>query len=695
MRARRLSYAIWALLCAVGLAWALTVYPLERSYLAVALLAYMTLLAWRPRAWLFALPIWLPTMDLAPSTGWFFLEEMDLLLLLTCVSCYGRLAWSANRTGQTGGPAAHYPASFLYGLAILMVLCIAALWHGLQPLPTVDANAFTNYLSPYNALRIAKGWLWALALLVPLRHDAGPHLEGLYRCLIPGLLTGLAIVCCENVRERVLFPGLLNFSTDYRSSAPFSAMHTGGAALDGYLALTCPLIAFWLLDSSRQLRQLVALALLALAGYVGLATFSRGLLGAYVLSALLTLWLLWRYAVPVRPRLSWRVGLATAALVPLMNVVFQAGGYRGFALAVLLLGSIGAASMLRPVLGSLGVSGPMAGPRGARHAPAALAGLLALALTIPFANGYYTAQRLASSTSDLHVRMGHWRQVLGMMKGNAATILFGMGLGTFPATYYWNNAVGEQPAGYRYVDQDNNRYLKLSSADYASGYGEMLRMLQRVDVQPDTPYLIAFDARNPGADAFLYTSLCERQLLYPQNCLVLPRQRLGAMPAWRHFQFALQSGPIATPTGPWRPPVQLEFSVEGQHAAVDIDNVSVLDALNNHELIRNGAFSEANNYWFFSSDHHHLPWHIKNLALNLYFEMGLAGLLCFTALVAAACRALWRRARRGAREAIPWLASLLASLVVGLFDSLFDVPRITLLFLLLLSASALRTGDPP
>ena len=32
---------------------------------------------------LFALPVLLPVLDLAPWTGWFFIEEMDLLLLLT------------------------------------------------------------------------------------------------------------------------------------------------------------------------------------------------------------------------------------------------------------------------------------------------------------------------------------------------------------------------------------------------------------------------------------------------------------------------------------------------------------------------------------------------------------------------------------------------------------------------------------
>jgi hypothetical protein len=697
MALRSVLCAAWALACAAALAWAVAIYPLERSWLAAILLTYAALLAWRPRYWLFALPALLPVLDLAPHTGWFFLEEMDLLLLATATSCYWRMA----RAGRKAAALPHYPASWQALLLVMMLLCATALWRGVQPLPAIDANAFNNYLSPYNALRVAKGWLWALILLPALRHDAGPRLDGLQRYLIPGLLAGLALACYENLRERILFPGLLNFSTDYRSSAPFSAMHTGGAALDGYLALTFPLIAFWLLDRQRRAHMLAGMALLAVAGYVGLATFSRGLLAAYLLAVLLLLRALLGHqpgaprhragvagAAGRRPWLRWAVLLA---LAPVLNAVFQVSGYRGYAVALMVLG----AAWLRlaaPLPPGRWIGRPRAAPQ---HGAATLVLMLTLALAIPFGNGYYTGQRLASSGADLQVRLAHWRHVLRMMKDDAISQLAGMGLGGFPAAYYWHNPQGEQPGSYRYVDEHNNRFLRLASANYPVGYGEMLRILQRVELRPDTPYLITFDARNPGADAFLYTSLCERQLLYPENCLAAPRQHLGAMPDWRHFQFAVQSGPLATPTGPWRPPVQLEFGVEGSHAAIDIDNVSLRDALHSHELIRNGAFSEANSYWFFSSDRYHLPWHIKNMALNLYFEMGWAGVLCFAALVGSACLALGRRARDGDPAALPWLASVLAFLVVGLFDSLFDVPRITLLFLLVLGASQLRPGEPP
>jgi hypothetical protein len=680
-------YASLALVFACALVLALSVYPLDGNWLAAVLLAYLLMLAWQPAWWLFALPVLLPALDLAPQTGWFFLEELDLVLMATAASCYWRLARHSVSHGAARTAAA-YPGAWRAALAGFSLFCMIALWRGVQPLPPVDANAFTNYLSPYNALRVGKGWLGALILLPPLRHEAGAQLQGLRRYLVPGLLSGLAIACYDNVRERVLFPGLLNFSTDYRSSAPFSAMHTGGAALDGYLALTFPLAAFWLLGTGKPrqpLPTMAALALLALAGYVGMATFSRGLLAAYLLAALLML----RAVYPQRLHLAWPWWPAAAGLAIGLNTVFEAGGYRGFALALLVLGSACLATMPSP----LWRLAPGLRLEAWRHVPLALALLFALALAIPFGNGYYTAQRLASTQGDLRLRLAHWRHTLSMMPDNAATMLLGMGLGTFPATYYWHNRDGEQPASYSYVDQEHNRYLRLASADYAAGYGEMLRMLQRVELRPYTPYRIAFDARGSGELPFLYANVCERQLLYPEHCLAMPRLGFSGGTGWRHLEFSFQSGPVASPTGPWRPPVQLEFSIEGKHALVDIDNVSLLDTLHERELVRNGSFTEANGHWFFSSDRHHLPWHIKNLALNVAFETGLGGLLCFGAMVLAAGHALWRRSRADDRGALLWLASLLAFLVVGLFDSLLDVPRITLLFMLVMAAAMLQPGE--
>ncbi|MPQ56021.1 O-antigen ligase [Duganella sp. FT27W] len=692
----------WAIagLAMAALAAALAVYPLRGHWLAPLLLCYVALLCWRPALWLFLLPALLPVVDLAPVTGWFFLEEIDLLMLATVACCYGRL-----QCEKTALPA--WAPLLRTGVALMAIACmiglLRGLWRGLQPWSgsgvdfamLADPNAFSNYFSPFNAARIAKAWLWTLLLLPLLRRTAGPQLERMSSHFVPGMLAGLLLVASAAVRERVLFPGLLNLSTDYRITAPFSAMHTGGAALDGYLALCAPLVALWLHQARHWWQALAGLALLGLALYAGLATFSRGLYAAYAVSLLVVAAGWWRASAPATDK--------------------------------------------------------------TRRLTAALAVLLVTAAALAFHDGYYVERRFATTAIDFDHRRQHWRDVLGMMDDDGATSALGMGLGTFPATYYWRNPGQELPPGYRYVKQaddglpgeatgqsqsygndidegcsksgrilkerslegqlhsnrldgsgccggryhcdrfyggqpddsrlHSSRFLRLSAGRYAAGYGELLRIWQTVPLIAGREYHLSVDVRTASPMAFLHLRLCERQLLYPIHCIAVPMQRLATGPDWQRLAMNFNAGKLGSRAAP----VRLELAVEGQNAVVEVTSASLRLLPDDRELLRNGDFSQTNDYWFFSSDRHHLPWHIKNLALNLYFEMGWTGLLAALLLVfGAGAQLLVRAFEQREFAAAAWLAALAGFQVVGLFDSLVDVPRIALLSMLVLGAASLQ-----
>lgn len=764
----------------------LSVYPRQENWLIAIAAGYAALLWWRPSMWLLALPALLPVMDLAPHTGWFFVEEIDVILCLTAGFCYWRLNHSALLP--------NFPPLFRLSLWGLAVSCCIGLWRGMQPLPAIDANSFNNYLSPYNSLRIGKAWLWAFVLLPPLKQTAGAALEGLRRLFLPGMLLGLLGVLATAMHERWQFPGLLNFASDYRITAPFSAMHTGGAALDGYLAMSVPLLAAWLFGSHSTVRPALAMALLPLSLYIGLATFSRGLYLAYALALLvLAGFPMAAWAQTGLLKRHWKTMLAAIAatllLACLLNQVFATSGYRGYAAALVLLSVtlVLSARHLSPLLlvssllCGLGLAGMLAWmlpvgepafallkapylmflcsalafalnwPHSRWSSPTtvfALAGLMVstawiayhhagsttltpsaglmlvamspitlnilrrrpawrpnrrnvtvlmataavVAVAIPTYHGYFVAERFASTGSDLSGRLRHWSQTLALMDDGLDTVMLGAGLGKFPSLYFWRNQQHEVPPAYRYLDQGHNRYLRLTAGEYQAGYGEMLRMLHIVPLQPEMPYMLSLNARNSGPPAFLHVNLCERQLLYPQGCVALPLHQVLPAPNWQQLQFPLSSGLLGASSRR----VQLEISMEGEHAALDIDNVSLRGSEDQRELVRNGDFSDTNDYWFFSSDHHHLPWHVKNLGLNLYVEMGWPALLAYAGLLCSAGAELLRRAQNAAEraEATAFLAALLAFQTVGLFDSLFDVPRITLLFMLLLCAVALRPARP-
>lgn len=684
-----------AALGGVALLATLARFPLERSWLAAVLAGYGAVLCWRPRLWLLLLPALLPALDLAPVTGWFFIDESDLLLMLTVTVCYAcpcRLA----PPGAAVADQPRLPAGMIAWLLLLALAWSIGLWRGVRSWPPVDPNAFNNYLSPYNGLRIAKAWGWAMLLWMPLRRTAGPQLQGLARGFVPGMLAGLALVVLADVRERAWFPGLMDFSTDYRTTAPFSAMHTGGAALDGYLALCAPLLALHLGTRRGGWHPWLMLPLLAGTAYASLTTFSRGLYLALALALLVLL--AGRLAGPgkLRPGPALCGAGAIASYIYLCDRAFAAGGYR--ALAVLL----GTSALVLLLYVHAGAPRPLAA--GAPPAPVprrlpvplslALAGLMLIGLAVPIGNSYYAAERFATSAGDWQRRLTHWRHALSMMDDDALAPWLGMGLGTFPATYFWHNPAREQPASYQFIDQPGNRYLQLAAPGYAAGYGELLRMLQRVDVAPHTPYALQLDVRNPGPPAFLRLNLCARLLLYPDDCVPAPMPLIATGDSWRHYQFLLHSGALGAGPRYWRRPVQLELALEGQNATMAVDNVSLRDAITERELLRNGSFTDGNNYWFFSSDRHHLPWHTKNLALNLYFELGWLGLTAYTGLLACVCAGLVRRLLHGERDAAAWLASLTGFHAVGLFDSLLDVPRIALLSMLLLCAGALRPARP-
>lgn len=630
---------------AAALGWALTIYPLRGNCLLPILIVSGSLIWWRTDLWLLLLPALLPILDLAPRTGWFFLEEIDLLLLLTAALTYWRLP---SEIGDAPG----WPPLFRAGLILTALAVGVGLWRGLQPLPVLDANTFNNYLSGANALRVGKAWLWALILLPPLRRTAGPQLHGLRRYLLPGMLAGLLLVSAAAIQERMQFTGLLNFSSNYRITAPFSAMHTGGAALDGYLALSTPLLAIWLFDRHSPARSLAALALLPLAWYAGLATFSRGLYLALAAAVVLVA----AQALRRRPLL---IVLAGGLILMALEIAFRAGGYRAWAAALLLI-----------------VPLAIALARGA--AAPALAGLLVLSAAVPIAHGYYVGVRFNTVNNDWDDRVRHWRQTLGLMGDST---FLGMGLGTFPARYYWNNPQREVPPSYQFIDEGANRHLRLSAGEYTKGYGELLRIWQAVDLLPQHSYQLAADVWNDGPPAFLHLNLCQRQLLYPQNCIAVPLRQIPAATYQQRYTFTVDSGVL----GSDGVPVKLEIAAEGQGAVLNIDNLSLRSLPEHHELLRNGGFSDANNYWFFSSDRNHLPWHVKNLALNLYFEMGWLGLSAYALLLSSALAAKRREAA--------WLAALIGFQIVGLFDSLLDVPRITLLSTLLLAAAALQPKE--
>ena len=201
-------------------------------------LGFYALLLWRYRnAWLLVVPAALPLLNLAPGTGRFFFDEFDMLMATTVAMAL----WHGPDPTRSAFSRPLGFALTLFGLSIVISLVI-----GLLPLSPLDANAFTNYLSHYNSLRVAKGFLWAIPLIVLMRWMES---DRVMRLFVPGMWLGLAGVIAVGVAERASFASLVNLTVPYRITATFSTMHTGGSEIETYLVTAIPFV--WLAFSKE------------------------------------------------------------------------------------------------------------------------------------------------------------------------------------------------------------------------------------------------------------------------------------------------------------------------------------------------------------------------------------------------------------------------------------------------------------
>jgi hypothetical protein len=263
-------------------------------------------------------------------TGWLVAEEFDLVVLATSA---GLGLQAALRKEST-----RVPMLWLGWLALglyMACLSISAARGWLAATPTAPAW-WQGYHEPWNALRVAKGAFWAMLMLPPslraLHNDAKAFADR----LVHGMAGMMAMVALMALWERWAYTGMLNFSTDYRTTALFWEMHVGGAALDSALALSVAFVAA-AVASARNTRAWVGwLAVAGLAAYACVTTFSRIVYLAVPLA--LALWWLWQGRNPAAAQgtaaASTQKVMASSVALPLAFLaggfwLFSSAGYRG------------------------------------------------------------------------------------------------------------------------------------------------------------------------------------------------------------------------------------------------------------------------------------------------------------------------------------------------------------------------------
>jgi VanZ family protein len=610
-------------LVAAGVSYWLGSFPVQPLLLAALFLA-SALAVWRkPVALLLIIPAALPILDLAPWSGRFYLDEFDMLLAVTLAVGYART--SSGRT--------HLHPAIKTALVLLALSITISALRALLPWHTPDTNAFSSYFSPFNALRIGKGFVWAI-LFIQFTQRLDLDSTDIFKWFAWGMTLGLTAVVAVVIREKTLFGGLLDFSSDYRATGPFSAIHTGGAYIEAYLVAAVPFLIYLLLHIRSRLLQFLGPVLLITSTYALMATISRGGFAAYAIAC-------------------------------------------GLAFLTALIGS---------------------GKKLARSAFALLLASVSLAIAIPLMSGSFVQQRLSSSTNDFSARQAHWADGLAIRDDSLMTQLFGMGLGRFPITHYLSSReLGSRTSVHALAKEHGNKFLRIAPGNtlYVEQIIPLQPQQHyqlRFDFRPTVP------GTSVGIAVCEKWMLASHRCASLQQETALSPSKSGAQnnqphSDWRPLTYTLDTDTLGSSedgSKQWlgKRSIKLSF-YSNTSAIVDIDNIRMGKATGPN-LIANGDFSRGMDRWYFATDHD-LAWHLHCTPIAILFDQGWFGVLAWGTFAALALYMTARTALRGNPAAGVAAAAMAGYGVVSLLGAVIDTPRFLFLGVVLATLTTRRT----
>jgi|GEM_PF-2781171 len=724
-----------ALLLAAWVAWGL---PAERGLVWAVSLAYAGLLLRWPHAWALVLPALIPLYDLGLWTGRYLLTEFDVLVLITLARHYLRPGSRPVLPPLTGGPGG------LGGLLLVSYLISGAIMaRGITTLTPANINF---YLEPLNAVRVAKGFVWAWLLwpllraaraegAAPLKHMlTGFACAGLAMGVVGLWERGIFKLLADGTSPTGLLSDVLGFSGEYRVTGLFSDMHVGGTSVDGFLILAVPMAAGAALAVRPLWLRLFCALGAAGALYAAMLTVSRGLL-AGILFALLLLGL---WFCRSRMRREAREGGALLLSVPLILAAGIAcylshawGGNEGVAKTCLLLAAAAAVSRFeaRRLFRGAGIlawavllaasvlllhesfveskwstlAGAMEWPAaiGTGGAAVVLGALLGHVLRrVPAAvlgGGFIAFVGLAGivlpavAGTSMTTRLARSEDDLGLRQRHWQAALDTVSRDGL--SLLLGKGVGSYPSYYFSLGLGEEGLasglaMREGGASYLrQGRGDF-NLAQRIHLEPGRQYRLTGRARSDGGGR-MTIKVCPRNVLffnrYTPQCVQAGAVEPGA--DWQSFDVTFRSGRLGR-YGPLFLPTTLQIQVS--RALLDYTDLAIrpADAPGAENAIANGDFSHGIDRWFLVSDFNHLAWHTKNVFLHMLFEQGVFGLVAFLALLALGLWRAGRAALAGSAEAAGLTATLAGLIPVGLFGTMVDNPTVALAIYLVMLAAA-------
>jgi hypothetical protein len=304
--------------------------------------------------------------------------------------------------------------------------------------------------------------------------------------------------------------------------------------------------------------------------------------------------------------------------------------------------------------------------------------VLILGVSALFYGGGFIQQRLAKLPGDLATRQAHWQMVQEIKSSDLFSRLLGMGVGQYPLQYFWQGKTENRPGVVSTNRADSQIHLQLAG-------GSPVFFSQHIKPHEHREFKLTLNLRASTPGAHLSVYLCEKSYLFSTDCMVRQMGMIEMSEQWQKLETTLSLAPSDSALGSQLRdslvPLSLGLVNAGRHSILEIQSVA-LHNLSGEQLIRNANFNQRTDQWFFTADNH-WAWHIENLFLYFWFELGWVGLVIFLGLMAQLTAAAVGGVMAQQDDSLVVLGGLLGLLVIGLFNSPFDFPRILFLFALL------------
>ena len=669
----------------IGIAFTIAIGLPRIGLIATAyLLIYAIILYFHRKTWPILLLISVPLLNLTSYSGRYAITEFDSLILLT----FG-IVWIKQAKLKR--------SNFHIELKLFLLLICIGIASGLNALssfPGAEDHYLTVYQQPENIWRVAKSLLYAFFLYLLIhysdRRETGEIIRNLAIGAFSSIITLMLIIFWEKGVLHAIFSGAplrsiigsaLYFSIDFRPTALFQTMHTGGGSLDSYIAIMFIFPILLLFGKPTPTAKYIFLIALLTGIYCALATVSRTVIAATTLStAIIVLFQIYKSATNNNLKTTsssksynfiqiaallilWTASLiivqphmGTEGVLSLPTFTFalaisyyQFRSGRPYLIGIVVL--ICLAFIIEALFDRIEKGIPTEEVLNKGGILIALIAINTFAFILKFKKldqlkplalplfifitaatflsmGFSSAslaKRLAEITQDTGGRQHHWDTIKSTGSDSLTNLLIGNGPGSMPLNY-----------SLAYTGSD---YFTIKQIDPASGIlsvlGNAQALIQRVTIDPKETYTLQTSLRSEDMTGGITVAICNRNIIiqttHNGTCSNPKRLKPEKKGAWQDFSIPLSTEALRT-EGIFNSLTNFEMHFYRFNEPVEIRHIALFDS-KGKQILLNPGFEKDLDYWFWASDFQHLGWHSKNAFLHQYFELGILGLILTLAII--------------------------------------------------------------